>query len=251
MKQKIRVRTDSAGNVSLAGELNERNIGFSMACRSSAPIREAIGKIENDSKRWKPALRGNGKPHKRAQVAELTDLVDDTDPDGDRKAWPKGTRLIVRREPLHPGAQRSLFDCDRYRYWGHRTTSTLPPVHADLEMRRHARVENHIARLKQSGANRFPFSKLTANQAWIQLVIHADTLVRWFQQLCLPDQLANARPKTMRWWFWHTPARITRHARQTTVHLPHHPSPAHSPPTHHRPITGSSDMTGELGIPRL
>ena len=213
VERAVRVRTDSAGGPTLARRLTEHNIGFSMACRTSGQIREAIARIEGDTKRWKPALDQTGKPQKHAQVAELTDLVDD-------KNWPNRTRLIVRREPLHPGAQRSLFDSDHHRYWGHRTNSTLPPDQADLDMRSHARTENHIARLKQSGASRFPFTKQSANQAWLQLVTYADTLVRWFQLLCLTGHLAKARPKTMRWRFWHTPARITRHARQTTVHIP-------------------------------
>src|ERR1035437_2667230 len=46
-----------------------------------------------------------------AAVVELTELVDLSD-------WPEGTRLIVRREPLHPGAQHSLFPSLAYRYWG-------------------------------------------------------------------------------------------------------------------------------------
>jgi hypothetical protein len=45
-------------------------------------------------------------------VAELTDLVDP--PPG----WPPGVRLIMRREPLHPGARHSLFPSSNYRYWG-------------------------------------------------------------------------------------------------------------------------------------
>ena len=215
VERAMRVRTDSAGGPALADHLTERNIGFSMVCRTSGQIRDAIGRIEKNTERWKPAVDQAGRPRPHAQVAELTDLVEVGD-------WPKDTRLIVRREPLHPGTQRSLFDCDRYRYWGHRTTSTLPPDQADLDIRSHFRVENHIARLKDSGANRFPFTKQTANRAWLQLVTFADTLVRWFQLLCLTGKLAKARPKTLRWWLWHTPARITRHARQTTLHLPQH-----------------------------
>ena len=38
-----------------------------------------------------------------AEVVELTDLVD-------LGAWPEATRLIVRRERPHPGAQLTLFD---------------------------------------------------------------------------------------------------------------------------------------------
>ena len=69
----------------------------------------AVANTDND--RWVPALNQDGTPaqpihqddgdDKVAMVCEVTDLVD-------LSSWPKGTRLIVRREPLHPGAQTSL-----------------------------------------------------------------------------------------------------------------------------------------------
>ena len=87
-------------------------------------------------------------------------------------------------------------------------------------MRAHARVEDHIARLKHSGAKRFPFRGFAANTAWHQLAALADTAVRWFQQTCLTGTLKHARPKTLRWNLWHTPARLVRHARANTLVLP-------------------------------
>ena len=54
-------------------------------------------------------------------LGELTALVDLSD-------WPTGTRLIVRREPLHPGAQQSLFPSTMFRYWGHYTDAAGDPV---------------------------------------------------------------------------------------------------------------------------
>ena len=41
------------------------------------------------------------------------------------------TRLIVRREPLHPGAQQTLFPSTMYRYWGHYTDADGDPVALD------------------------------------------------------------------------------------------------------------------------
>ena len=47
----------------------------------------------------------------------------------------------------------------------------------------------------------------------------AADLVRWFQLLCLTGSLAKAEPKTLRWRFFHTTARIIRHARGETLRL--------------------------------
>jgi len=145
-------------------------------------------------------------------VAELTDHLD-------LSGWPSGTRLIVRREPLHPGAQQSLFPSTTFRYWGHYTDAAGTPVDLDVHMRAHAHVENNIRRLKDSGAQRFPFTDIDANRAWLAVVCFADGLVRWFQQLCLTGALALAEPKTLRWWLWHTPARIVRRARRRVVRI--------------------------------
>jgi hypothetical protein len=93
----------------------------------------------------------------------------------------EGTRLIVRREPLHPGAQHSLFPSTNYRYRGHWTDQHGDAVTLDVTMRAHAHVEDHIRRLKDSGLCRFPFRDLDANRAWLATVCHADGLVRWFQ----------------------------------------------------------------------
>ena len=88
-------------------------------------------------------------------------------------------------------------------------------------MRGHYRAEQHIARLKDSGGQRFPFQKLAANRTWLTLVILADILAVWFQRLCLKGtRLERARPKTMRWAYWHTPARIIRHARRRILQIP-------------------------------
>ena len=212
VQRRVRVRTDSAGCTDFVWRCRERNIGFSVVARRNASVHAAISRVAFDDEAWTPALTQNGEQRPGAAVAELTGLADLT-------GWPEGTRLIVRREPLHPGAQGSLFASAMFRYWGHYTDSDLDPVAADVDMRGHARVEDNIRRLKDSGASRFPFTDLDANRAWLDLVCFADALVRWFQLLCLPGRYSAAEPKTMRWAIWHTPARIVRHARKHVVRI--------------------------------
>jgi hypothetical protein len=47
----------------------------------------------------------------------------------------------------------------------------------------------------------------------------AADLARWFEFLCLTEPLARAEPKTLRWRFWHAPARLVRHAGQDIVRI--------------------------------
>ena len=213
VRRAVQVRADSAGgSARLATEFRARNIGFAVVARTNPQVKAAISRAVDDEDRWFPALTQAGEERDGAAVAELTDLID-------LSGWPDGTRFIVRREPLHPGAQTSLFPSLDYRFWGQFTDRTGSAVEADVHLRAHAHVEDHIRRLKASGLERFPFTDLDANRAWMALVCFAADLVRWFQLLCLRGPLANAEPKTLRWQLWHTPARVVRHARQTIVRI--------------------------------
>ncbi len=213
VRRDVRVRTDSAGCSSgFVWGCRHRNIGFAVVARSNNKVHAAISRVLADGARWSPALDQQGDEREGAAVAELTDLVDLSD-------WPEGTRLIARREPLHPGAQQSLFPSLTYRYWGHYTDAPGDPVSLDVAMRGHAHVEDTIRRLRDSGFERFPFVDLDANRAWLAEVCFADALVRWFQLLCCGGRLSTAEPKTLRWSLWHCPGRIVRRAGRCVVRV--------------------------------
>ena len=158
-----------------------------MTARSNDGVTTAIDHNRFDRDTWQPALGGDGEPSKRAQVAELTNSVD-------LSGWPERTRFIARREPLHPGAQRTLFDSEQWRYRGFYTDADGNPAQLDAHMPAHARIENTTAALKDSGLKRMPFSDFDANAAWTQLVALSMALVRWFQQLRLRGPLAKPPP---------------------------------------------------------
>jgi hypothetical protein len=206
-------RADSAGCTSgFVWGCRQRNVGFAVVARQNDQIHRAIASIATDEDRWRAALRQDGSVRRGSQVAEVTDLVD-------LSAWPEGTRLVIRREPLHPGAQQSLFPSLAYRYWGHYTDQTGEAVARDAFMRAHAHVEDHICRLKDSGLLRFPFVDADANRAWLMAVCLSADLVRWFQLACLDGPLAAAEPKSLRWNIFHAPARLVRSGRRLVVRL--------------------------------
>jgi hypothetical protein len=213
VRRPLVVRTDSAGCThGFVSACRARNVGFFVVARSNAQIHSAIFDTVGLERFWEPALHQDGNVREGAAVAELTELVDLCD-------WPVGTRLIVRREPLHPGAQHSLFPSLEYRYWGHYTDQDGDPVQLDQMMRAHAHVELHIQRLKDSGLLSFPFSDLHANENWMATVMMAADLVRWFQLLCLHGNWAKARPKALRWGLFHAPGRLVRSGRRRIVRI--------------------------------
>jgi len=213
VRHPVVVRTDGAGaTYDFVWGCFDRNVGFSVTARATVQVQGAIAQIAEDETRWKPARRQDGSRRQGAAVAEVTDLPA-------LSKWPPGTRLIIRREPLHPGAQQSLFPSLEYRYWGHYTDQKGTPVARDVFHRAHAHVEDHIERLKGSGLLRFPFTGHDANRAWLAEVCFAADLVRWFQLLCLAGTLAAAEPKALRWRLWHAPARIVRSGRATILRV--------------------------------
>jgi hypothetical protein len=82
-------------------------VRFSFGYAIDARVREAILALSDAV--WRPAVNGDGEPREGAWVAELTGQVA-------LEAWPNGSRLIVRRERPHPGAQLSFTDLDGHRF---------------------------------------------------------------------------------------------------------------------------------------
>jgi hypothetical protein len=220
VEHRVVVRSDSAGGTkAFVDGCRVRNIGFQVVTRRETAVAAAIATANEGPDRWETALDQHGNLDDTvttgglvSSVCEVTDLVDLT-------GWPEGTRLIIRRQPLHPGAQTSLLPDLEYRFWGHYTDQEGDPAEMDRSMRAHAHVEDFIGRLKDSGLERFPFTGFEANQAWLQTVCWASDLVGWFQMLCLTGPLTVAKPKRLRWELWHTPARMITTARRDIVRI--------------------------------
>jgi len=213
VRRTIVMRADSAGcTEDFVAACRARNVGFSVVCRSNHQIHSAIFDTLGFEELWHQAIKQNGEDRQGAAVIELTELVN-------LSGWPQGTRLIVRREPLHPGVQHSLFPSLDYRYWGFYTDQDGDPSELDRIMRAHAHVEQNISRLKDSGLLSFPFTDIEANRNWMATVLMAADLLRWFQLLCLDGHWAKARPKALRWGFLHAPGRLVRSARRQIVRI--------------------------------
>jgi hypothetical protein len=209
-------RTDSGGTTKgFLAAMRDRNVYFVTSAMTNTEVQAAILEAVGLDEVWTPAVTKEGEERDDAFVCELTSLVD-------LSGFPEGTRLVVRREPLHPGAQRSLFPSLEHRYFGFYTDLVGEVAELDLLMRAHAHVEQHIERLKDSGLCRFPFSSFEANETWMALVMLAADLVRWFQLLCFDGSWSSARPKALRWRLFHAPARVVSSGRRRVVRILEH-----------------------------
>jgi hypothetical protein len=213
-RELILVRADSAGATrELLEFCRDGRLRFSVGFDLTAPVRDAILGLEKDA--WMPAITQDG--HLRdddgARVAEITDGLD-------LSAWPAGSRVIVRREIPHPGAQLSFTDHDGHRF---QTILTDQPdtdiAYLEARHRGHARVEDRIRTGKDCGMARLPFRDFAMNAVWVELSLIAQDLIAWTKTLTLDGALATCEPKRLRYRLLHVAGRLAFHARQAILHL--------------------------------
>jgi hypothetical protein len=209
----ILIRADAAGAThGTADHCQRAGLRFSFGYELTEQVRAAI--LKTPDRAWIPALDQDGNERPNGQVSELTDQIE-------LSCWPAGSRVIVRRERPHPGAQLSFTDHDGYRFQAILTDQTEKDI-AVLE-RRHrqrARVEDRIRDDKDTGLSKLPFKAFALNEVWLELVMLAHDLIIWTQALVLDGELAKAEPKRLRYRLLHLAARLAFFARRAKLHLP-------------------------------
>ena len=214
LHREILARTDIGGRThAFTQDCRDAGIRFSVGYEVDERVRGAIMELPGSA--WQGAIDGEGSEREGAQVTELTDHVE-------LSSWPEGTRLIVRRERPHPGAQLSVFDCEAgYRHTAFITDQADPDIAAlELRHRRRARVEDAIRTGKETGMAKMPFAAFTHNRAWLEVSLLAQILLRWAARLCLKGELALAEPKRMRQRLLHVAGRLVRSGRRVALRLP-------------------------------
>ena len=208
----ILLRVDSAGaSHELIDWCREGQIEFSVGYDLTETVRAAILQVPEDD--WVCSLDQDGHARPNGQVSEITEHLD-------LASWPQGTRVIIRRERAHPGAQLSFTDHDGHRFQAILTDQTGPVAELERDHRGRARVEDHIRNDKDTGLRNLPFRTFEHNQVWLPIVRLAHDLIVWTQRLLLTGALAKAEPKRLRYQLLHIAARLAFHARTATLRLP-------------------------------
>jgi hypothetical protein len=212
LDREILVRADIGGCThAFTADCREAGIRFSVGYELGDTVRQAI--LELPETAWEQAINSDGEDRDGAWVAELTDHLD-------LSAWPEGSRLIVRRERPHPGAQFQIFDEHGYRHTCFLTDQDGTDI-AVLELRHRgrARVEDSIRAGKDTGMRNLPHHAFEHNQTWLELSLIAQDLLCWTKVICLDGELAVAEPKRLRQRLLHIAAKLVRHGRRTHLKL--------------------------------
>jgi hypothetical protein len=217
--RRVLIRTDAAGAThEFVNWLVSQRLSYSLGFTLPADMGEKLSLIPDHV--WVPAYDADGQVRDGAWVAEVTGLLDPVT----LAKWPKGMRVIVRKERPHPGAQLRITDVDGHRITAFATNTNKGQL-ADLELRhrRRARAEDRIRVAKDTGLTNLPLHGFTQNQLWCALVALACELTVWMQLLAFTDEEARRwEPKRLRLRLFSTAARLVRSGRRLTVHLPRH-----------------------------
>ena len=214
LRRRVLIRADSGGGTHefLAWLARPgRRLAYSVGFTITEDVQDAIVKIPE--RVWVPAYDADGQVRPGAWVAGLTGLLD-------LASWPKGMRVIVRKERPHPGAQLRFTDIDGHRFTCF-VTSTKTGQLADLELRhrRRARCEDRIRCAKDTGLRNLPLHGYTQNQIWCEIVALACDLLAWMQMLALPGAARRWEPKRLRLRIFTAAGRIVRGGRRLRLRL--------------------------------
>lgn len=137
--------------------------------------------------------------------------------------WPKKYRYCVVRKklPKEKIAQSTLFTLDRYSYSAIVTNLTMTPKNVWRFYNSRVRCERNIRSLKEDYylAN-VPTKHFAANELYLELLLLAYDLIKWFQRLCLPKEWQSKTLQTLRNELLLLPGSFVRHGSKQILRFP-------------------------------
>jgi len=187
-------------------------IGFAISARMSPALRQAVEAVPEAE--WQPY--GNPDPEVLRECAEVpfvpTEAYErkDTEP----------LRYVAVRVRKRQGAlfadgsavkhfavvtNLSEWAAAKLLAWHRGKAGTIEAVHHVLK--------NELA------AGVLPCGRFGANAAWLRLAVLTHNVLTALKRLALPPELLAARPKRLRFLFFHTAGRLVHHARRIVLRL--------------------------------
>lgn len=210
------IRTDSAGGThDFLNWLTARGrwLSYSVGMVITDAIHQAVLLVPETA--WTPAIEPDGNVRDGAWVAEIAGDV--------LKGWPKGMRLIVRKERPHPGAQLRITDADGMRITCFATNTAGNPIAAlELRHRQRARAEDRIRAARDTGLRNLPLHDAAQNRVWLEIVQLALDLLAWMPMLALSGEARRWEPKRLRLRLFSAAAQLVTTGRRRWFRLARH-----------------------------
>lgn len=210
------IRTDFAGGThDFVAWLARRGrwLSYSVGMTVAEQVHQRVLKVPASA--WTPAVETGGEVRDGAWVAELTgDVLD---------GWPRGMRLIVRKERPHPGAQLRLTDADGMRLTCFATNTSGRAI-AELELRHRlrARAEERIRAARATGLRNLPLHRTAQNRIWLEIVQLALDLPAWMPMPALTGKARLWEPRRLRLHLFTTAGQLVTTGRRRILRLAQH-----------------------------
>ncbi|MEV0220776.1 IS1380 family transposase [Streptomyces sp. NPDC050704] len=212
------IRTDSGGGThEFVAWLAQRGrwLSYSVGMTITDAIHQAVLKVPASA--WTPAVEPDGDIRDGTWVAELDASSDCL------TGWPKGMRLIVRKERPHPGAQLRFTDADGMRLTCFATNTPGEAIAAlELRHRQRARAEDRIRAARATGLRNLPLHDTAQNQIWLEIVQIALDLLAWMPLLALTGTARLWEPRRLRLRLFSTAAQLVTTGRRRYLRLAGH-----------------------------
>ncbi|MFC9914991.1 IS1380 family transposase [Streptomyces sp. NPDC127197] len=210
------IRCDSGGGThEFVDWLSARGrwLSYSVGMTITKAIHAAVLKMPASA--WTVAVEPDGEIRDGAWVAELDgDVLD---------GWPKGMRLIVRKERPHPGAQLRFTDADGMRLTAFATNTKHASIAAlELRHRQRARAEDRIRAARSTGLRNLPLHDAAQNQIWLEIVQIALELLAWMPMLALTGKARLWEPRRLRLRLFSAAAQLVTTGRRQILRLAKH-----------------------------
>src|SRR5205085_10445300 len=144
-----------------------------------------------------------------AQVAEITHVER-----LDLTPWPEGSRVIIRRERPHPGAQLSFTDHEGRRFQATLTDLKGDAVEIECLHRGRAHAEDRVRAAKQTGIENLPFREFALNAVWLELSLIAQDLIALGPDAVPRRRAGDLRTQSPSLRLLHIAGRLAFHARR-------------------------------------
>lgn len=214
----LRLRADSAlyDEAGLTWA-DEEGIEFAVSADMSEALADKVRAIHDCE--WKPyaSLDPRASQDEERQWAEVVDFIP-----GWKRNYKKGTRPFRYIAIRVRSRQRDLLEGDAP--WRHFAVVTNMDWRGDRLLRWHREKQGtveqgHGVMKNDLGGGVLPCGRFGANAAWWRLNVLAHNVLTLLKATALPEDLATAQPKTLRFRVLCVAGRLVRHARQWVLKL--------------------------------
>jgi hypothetical protein len=187
-------------------------IGFAISARMSPQLKAAVKEIAEE--KWEPCASSGEDVIRECAEVDFVQWMPRERRDSPAVRY-IALRLRQKQAALFADGSRiqyfavatNVFDWKMQRLiqWHREKAGTIEHIHDILK--------------NELGAGALPCGRFGANAAWLRMTVMTHNVLTALKRIGLPAEYLNARPKRLRFLFFHLPGRLIHHARGVWLRL--------------------------------